>query len=364
MAISIQIERLNKILGTRRILDGITLEIQPGELFFFLGPSGCGKTTLLRCVAGLVRPDSGGISFDDQNILELLPEQRQAVMVFQSYALWPHLTVAKNVAFGLKLQQVATGEIKRRVADALALVKMADRASAYPNELSGGQQQRVALARALAVRPRCLLLDEPLSNLDAQLRLEMRGEIRRICKEVTLTTLYVTHDQKEALSMADRMAILAEGKIQQCGTPREIYRQPASRWVAQFIGATNLVEGIVSGLNGGMVRIQTKAGEISASTTAPENIHLGQVVTLSVRPEAVHLGVSPAGTPNTFAGVIRDSVYQGEDAQHHVELLPSGEFLKINELNPAVVFSKKSGERVPLWFAPEDVVILAQQKLP
>ena len=360
MAVSIQVERLTKTLGVQRVLDDITLGVQPGEFFFLLGPSGCGKTTLLRCVAGLMRPDSGAIYFDGQNMLAVSPEQRQSVMLFQNYALWPHLTVTQNVAFGLEMQRVAGDAIRRRVTEVLALVKMSARANARPHELSGGQQQRVALARALAVGPRCLLLDEPLSNLDAQLRLEMRGEIRRICKQAALTTLYVTHDQKEALSMADRMAVLAEGKVQQYGTPREIYRHPASRWVAQFIGETNFIEGVVAVVDDDTVRVRTTAGEIAASAALQASVCMGQTVTLSLRPEVVHLGSPPRDALNCLAGVIRDTTYLGEGAQHQVELLSGGERLKVGESNPAVFSPDKFTEQVQLWFAPEDVVILTK----
>ena len=204
--ISIQVQQLTKRFGDVVALQGLDLTIAPGELFFLLGPSGCGKTTLLRALAGFNVPEEGRILFDGEDVTRLEPHKRNTGMMFQSYALWPHMTVAENVAFGLEQRNVPTAERRQRVAEALASVHMQDYADRSPNQLSGGQQQRVALARALVIRPRCLLLDEPLSNLDARLRLEMRGEIRRVCKEFKLTTVYVTHDQKEALSIADRMA--------------------------------------------------------------------------------------------------------------------------------------------------------------
>src|SRR4051812_33554330 len=249
--ISIRIEKLTKRFGTVTALHHHDLKIEPGELFFLLGPSGCGKTTLLRSMAGFYIPEEGKIFFGDEDVTRLAPHKRNTGMMFQSYALWPHMSVAENVAFGLEERKVAKDEIKRRVGEALESVRMGSYAERRPNQLSGGQQQRVALARALVIRPRCLLLDEPLSNLDAKLRLEMRTEIRRVCKEFKLTTVYVTHDQKEALSISDRMAILEGGRILQVGSPREVYRRPTSKVVANFIGEVDFITGtVVSSANG------------------------------------------------------------------------------------------------------------------
>ena len=255
--ISIQIKQLTKRFGPVVALDKLDLTINPGELFFLLGPSGCGKTTFLRCLAGFYTPDEGRILFGDEDVTHLAPHRRNAGMVFQSYALWPHMTVAENVAFGLEERRVPRDEIRRRTGEALESVHMSEYSGRKPNQLSGGQQQRVALARALVVRPRCLLLDEPLSNLDARLRLEMRGEIRRVCKEFQLTTVYVTHDQKEALSISDRMAILDGGQILQVGTPREIYRRPARRKVAAFIGEADFIPGRILSAGGGRATVET-----------------------------------------------------------------------------------------------------------
>jgi iron(III) transport system ATP-binding protein len=223
------------------VLQPIDLSIPDGELFFLLGPSGCGKSTLLRIIAGLVTPNCGKILFDDEDITELPPEKRRTAMVFQNYALWPHLTVFENVAFGLRSEGADKETVKREVEAALAVVQLSDFAKRKVTSLSGGQQQRVALARALAVKPRLLLLDEPLSNLDARLRDEMRCEIRRICKEKGLTAVYVTHDRNEALSMADRIAVMHNGILQQVGTPQEIYEKPRNSFVAKFLGDTNIL---------------------------------------------------------------------------------------------------------------------------
>jgi iron(III) transport system ATP-binding protein len=224
--IAITIDKLVKKFGDTVALNGISLRIEPGELFFLLGPSGCGKTTLLRNIAGFYIPDEGRILFGDEDVTNLPPHKRNTGMMFQSYALWPHMTVAKNVAFGLEERRVPQAEIRQRVQAALESVQMGPYAERKIAQLSGGQQQRVALARALVIRPRCVLLDEPLSNLDARLRLEMRSEIRRVCKENGLTAIYVTHDQKEALSISDRMAVLEDGRIAQIGTPEQVYRRP------------------------------------------------------------------------------------------------------------------------------------------
>ena len=223
------------------VLLPLDLEIHAGELFFLLGPSGCGKSTLLRIIAGLLEPSEGKIFFDDTDITAVPPEKRKAAMVFQNYALWPHLTVFENVAFGLRAARLPEKEIREKVNDALKLVRMEEFASRKIPSLSGGQQQRVALARAVAVSPRVLLLDEPLSNLDAKLRDEMRMEISRVCKERSLTAIYVTHDRREALSMGDRIALLDKGVIQQIGSPVEIYRRPRNRFAAAFLGGVNFV---------------------------------------------------------------------------------------------------------------------------
>ncbi len=267
--ISLSIEKLTKRFGETIALDRIDLRIAAGEIFFLLGPSGCGKTTLLRCLAGFLTPDHGRILFDTEDVTRVPPHLRQTGMMFQSYALWPHMTVAKNVAFGLEEQRVSRAEIKRRVAEALDSVQMAALGGRSIHQLSGGQQQRVALARALVIRPRCLLLDEPLSNLDAKLRLEMRGEIRRICKESGLTAIYVTHDQKEALSVADRMAILDAGKICQVGTPAEMYRQPTSRFVADFMGECNFIEATVAEVAPDHLRATTALGDFTVRIDSP-----------------------------------------------------------------------------------------------
>lgn len=364
MAVAVHIRNLTKRFAGLCVLDGINLEIAPGELFFLLGPSGCGKTTLLRCIAGFCEPDSGEIRLGDEDITRRPPHQRDTGMVFQSYALWPHLTVRENVAFGLEQRRLPREEIGRRVDAALDMVRMRERADDRPNQLSGGQQQRVALARALVVQPKCLLLDEPLSNLDAKLRLEMRTEIRRICKSAGLTAIYVTHDQKEALSIADRIAVLNTGRIEQCGAPMEVYRRPLNRFVAGFIGETNFVSATIDSVTGGRTRLRTPWGIVESGAALSPGLKPGDTATLSLRPEAIRLDPPPDHTPNVLEADFCESVYLGEMAQHVIaprggasgdgRVKASEIRLKVFELRPREV----SGGTLRAWFEPEDAVVL------
>ena len=357
MPVPITIEKLTKRFGDKTVLDGIDLQIAAGELFFLLGPSGCGKTTLLRAVAGLNEPDAGRILAGERDLTHVPPHQRDMGMVFQSYALWPHMTLRENVAFGLEMRSLKRAEVRQRALRALELVKLADRANSKPNELSGGQQQRVALARALVIEPQCLLLDEPLSNLDAKLRLEMRAEIRRICKEAGLTAIYVTHDQKEALSIADRLAILDQGRLLQVGSPQDVYTRPASRFVAQFIGETTFVEGRVKAMRGARVEVETAAGVWHA--TGEGKFSAGEKVWLSVRPEAVQMHAERERDTNMFKAHMHGTVYLGEMAQHFADL-PGGLTLKVLETRPRVV--ARDGERAEtrVFIDPQDVQILKE----
>ncbi len=336
-------------------LHGLDLTIDPGELFFLLGPSGCGKTTLLRSIAGFYIPEEGQILFGEEDVTRLAPHKRNTGMMFQSYALWPHMTVAENVAFGLEERKVPKAEIKRQVGEALESVRMSQYIDRKPNQLSGGQQQRVALARALVIRPRCLLLDEPLSNLDAKLRLEMRTEIRRVCKEFKLTTVYVTHDQKEALSVSDRMAILESGHILQVGTPRDVYRRPKRKTVANFIGETDFITGKVTQITGDKVSIESPVGIFQGIAGDPQKPPaVGATVTISIRPECWTLGLQQP-THNFVKGRIGESIYLGEMAQY--DFVCGSQRLKIIETNPRFIDQSTRGE----LFAsvdPEDVVVL------
>ena len=357
MATSITIEKLTKRFGDQTVLDGIDLQIAAGELFFLLGPSGCGKTTLLRAIAGLNEPEAGRILSGERDVTRVPPHRRDMGMVFQSYALWPHMTLRENVAFGLEMRAVKRAEIRRRALRALELVKLADRADSKPNELSGGQQQRVALARALVIEPQCLLLDEPLSNLDAKLRLEMRAEIRRICKEAGLTAIYVTHDQKEALSIADRLAILDQGRLLQIGTPQDVYARPVNRFVAQFIGETTFVAGRVKGARTGAIEVETAAGVWRSA--AGGTFAAGEAVWLSIRPEAVQMHAERTDEPNVFRAHMHGTVYLGEMAQHFADLA-GGVTLKSLETRPRLV--ARDGERAEtrIYVDPQDVQVLKE----
>ena len=304
-------------------------------------------------IAGFETPTEGSIQFGDRDVTSLPPEKRDAGMVFQGYALWPHLSVFENVAFGLRVRKTADAELKQRVGEALELVRMTGLGERKPTQLSGGQQQRVALARALAFRPRVLLLDEPLSNLDARLRLEMRTEIRRIVDDAGITTIYVTHDQKEALSLADAMAVLRDGKVIQVGPPRTLYDRPGSRFTASFLGETTFLDGTVGSIDGNGARIDTAAGSIHAADAAGRVT--GDQVTVSLRPEAIHIvtDATPSGW-NTLEGSVGTSMFLGETAELEVRVAETR--LRVLELHPRV--DRPIGAPISLAVDPADVVIL------
>jgi iron(III) transport system ATP-binding protein len=287
----ILLQDVRKHFGPTVAVDQVTLRIEAGELFFLLGPSGCGKTTLLRILAGFVRPDAGDIFFGDHRITDLPPRQRDAGMVFQTYALWPHLTVTQNVAYGLQVRGLNKTQIKVRVERSLKMVRMEGFGERRPNQLSGGQQQRVALARALVVEPRVLLLDEPLSNLDARLRDEMREEIRRLHEHTRLTMVYVTHDQKEALSLADRLAVMDRGRVVQIGKPAEVYNRPVNGFVAGFLGESNFIPGTVREITAERCCVDTPLGPLMG-IAAKGDLAVGARVVCAIRPEAFTVGAT------------------------------------------------------------------------
>ncbi|MDH4478090.1 MAG: ABC transporter ATP-binding protein [Verrucomicrobiaceae bacterium] len=356
--VSISIRQLTKRFGRSTVLHGVSVDIEEGELFFLLGPSGCGKTTLLRHIAGFYEPDEGQILFDDKDVTKLPVHQRGTGMMFQSYALWPHMTVAQNVAFGLEERKRPVAEIHQRVEEALEQVKLGGLGGRKIQQLSGGQQQRVALARALVIHPNCLLLDEPLSNLDAKLRIEMRAEIRRICKAYGLTGIYVTHDRDEALSMADRLAIMDKGHIVQVGTPEEVYRNPATPMVAEFIGETNFIEGTVvqESSRPGLFNVETPMGVLRGRPSGKDWVPSArQPVLVSIRPEALSFQ-RLFDTPNRLPGKITGTTYLGAMVQYEIGL--AGEqVVRVLEMNPERV--RHVGEAgTELMVAMKDVVIL------
>ena len=338
---SVVLENISKSFSPgKKVLDDLSLSVGQGEMFFLLGPSGCGKSTLLRILAGLVKQDCGRILFDGEEISALPPEKRQAAMVFQNYALWPHLSVFENVAFGLNILGVSGSKLRKEVMSVLELVQMTDFADRRVPSLSGGQQQRIALARALAVRPAVLLLDEPLSNLDARLRDTMRSEITRICRERKQSAVYVTHDRQEALSMADRMAVLQNGKISQLGTPRELYDHPADRFCGAFLGDINFIDGDISGKI-----IRTPFGEFPLYGDAAEP------AVAAIRPERIRF--AGAGEDG-FETEIVSGVYLGDCTQWHCR--SNGVDLMVREISTV---ERKAGSVVRLAF--DDGFLLAMK---
>ncbi len=334
----------------------VTLNIEPGEIFFLLGPSGCGKTTLLRAVAGLSRPAAGEILVDGRPMNTVPPHERGIGFVFQNYALWPHMTVEENVAYGLVARKVEEDAIEARVGAALEMMGLGGLGERHPGELSGGQQQRVAVARAIVIEPDILLMDEPLSNLDARLRTEMRRELKALIRRLGVTTIYVTHDQREALSMADRVAVMREGQVVQCGTPGDLYSHPESEFVASFVGEANEIEGEVSGLADGGFKVKTAAGVVKALATG--TFREGDVVRVLVRPEDVSIGVGIEGD-NLLRGKVADVAFLGRVEEVLVDL--SGG-LRVRALRPlAGAEELEPGEAVEVAFAAEHAKVFGDE---
>lgn len=357
MSSPITIRQLRKQFGKTVAVKQLDLDIPAGSLFFLLGPSGCGKTTLLRMIAGFYDPNAGSIKFGDRDVTHVPANKRNCGMMFQSYALWPHMSVRQNVAFGLKVRKIESKERERQVDEALAMVQMSEYANRKPNQLSGGQQQRVALARAMVIKPTVLLLDEPLSNLDAKLRLEMRTQIREICHAAKITTVYVTHDQKEALSIADGMAVLKDGEIIQTGEPRRLYDRPCNRFVANFLGETNFIPAQIVGRQDGAIVLETPLGKLH-STAYADNLPQTGNVTCSIRPETIHAsrGERDSAFMNQFQAKQKQTIFLGEIAQHQ-DLVGDDLLIKRFELNPRT--PRPAGTKVELQVASQDVVILS-----
>ena len=332
-------------------VNNVNLEIKKGELVTLLGPSGCGKTTTLRMIAGFEFPTSGRIILDGQAINSLPPHKRDMSMVFQSYAIFPHLTVFENIAYGLNVQHLAKPVIKERVNKVLELVHLEGYGDRAPTQLSGGQQQRVALARALVMEPKVLLMDEPLSNLDAKLREEMRTEIRRIQKELNITSVYVTHDQIEAMTLSDRIVVMNQGLIEQIGTPVEMYRFPTSRFVANFIGRANFVPAQVRGQDQTELTVQA-LGETITLKNIQREFRSGEAVTLIVRPEMIR--VKQSG--ELLKGTVRRAVYLGDVMEYDVEV--GGECLTGLETDPYVTRLFPEGEPVSVGLAEGCIQVL------
>lgn len=350
--------------GVVNAVDHVTLHIQDGEFFSLLGPSGCGKTTTLRMLAGFERPTSGEIRIKGRLVNTVPPYARPVNMVFQNYALFPHMTVFQNVAFGLEMERVPKAEIVRRVEEALALVRMAGMGARHPAQLSGGQQQRIALARALVKRPSVLLLDEPLGALDLKLRKEMQLELKALQQQVGITFVYVTHDQEEALTMSDRIAVMNQGKVLQIGPPAEIYERPNCRFVADFIGETNFLEGTLARIEDGRVSVEVTGERMQVVGLAQGKLHVGQRVTVSVRPEKIRLHTTPPQvTLNCFTGRVQDIAYIGSDTRVVVRLSPSlvlsvWEQNRVSTLDLEATFTR--GQAVWVTWLPENALVLGE----
>ena len=342
------------------VLKGISAKIAKGELLTFVGPSGCGKTTLLRIVGGFAALDSGQVILDGEDIGKLPPNMRDTKMVFQSYALFPHMTVAKNIGFGLKLQKWPKKKIEERVGELLSLVHMDELGDRTIDRISGGQQQRVALARALAIEPKVLLLDEPLSNLDANLRVVMREEIRNIQKRIGITTIFVTHDQYEAMSISDRLLVLHNGIIQQIGTPVDIYEQPANEFIAGFVGYVNFLEGKVTAIadETRTVTVFTAYGNLELNHSQFDKSEKGDEVLLVIRPETIPLSRSDGLTQqNTFNGIIESFMYAGNFVKYTIKI--EDKEMIVDQYNPKDTVKFKRGDQVKIT-VPQSTHVLSK----
>ncbi len=358
--LDVELRNVFKFFNQEPAVNGVDLDVRQGEFFSILGPSGCGKTTILRLIAGFEQADAGKLLIQGQSMTNVPPYRRPVNTVFQSYALFNHLNVWDNIAFGLRLKKLRKPEIDRRVKEALKLVKMESLRSRFPNQLSGGQQQRVALARAIVNRPSVLLLDEPLGALDLKLRKEMQVELINLHKELGLTFIMVTHDQEEALSLSDRIAVINQGKIEQVGTPSQIYEFPRTSFVADFIGDTNLFSGEIVGIEASTIQIETKTGlTIIVNRNEETPTEISQAVVVSIRPEKIQLSLYPPNLPNNcFEGRLINIMYLGTHVNYVVELING---ISINVLQPNT-FGSLPDPNTPIyaWWAENDCLAINQ----
>jgi spermidine/putrescine ABC transporter ATP-binding subunit len=353
-SVSLELDNVHKTYGKTIAVNGFSVSVGTGEFLTLLGPSGCGKTTILRIIAGFASPDSGNIYIHGQLVNKKPPRERNTAMVFQSYALFPHMTAYENIAYGLKIRKLSKAEIVQRVKNVLELVRLSGFESRYPRQLSGGQQQRVALARALVIEPDVLLLDEPLSNLDFKLRQQMRLEIKSIQKRVNVTTVYVTHDQGEALTMSDRVAVLNNGNLVQIAPPLELYSHPAAEFVADFIGESNILRARILAVSDSRAVMATdNALELQIGISRSAKFKSGDRVSLSIRPERIHvLRCRPSSPVNTFQADVESIAFIGSIVRYYVRLL-NGQRMSIEEKNDgSAIWSV--GDRVYIHVEPED----------
>jgi putative spermidine/putrescine transport system ATP-binding protein len=354
----LELTNVQKRFGETYAVADFNLAAEKGEFVSFLGPSGCGKTTTLRMIAGFEQPTTGTITINGEDVTYKAPNKRNVGMVFQAYALFPNMTVADNIGFGLKVRKRPKDDIRKRVAELLEIVNLPDKGSRYPYQLSGGQQQRVALARALAFEPQVLLLDEPLSALDAKIRVALRHEIRSIQRQLGITTVYVTHDQEEALSLSDRVVVMSEGRMEQVGTPFEIYNFPTTAFVASFVGTLNLLPGVVSeGATGGLAI----AGQQVRIARGFEG-KAGGTVSVALRPEMVSLGAGPDGS-NRLTGKVTDVSFLGSIVRIRVALGESGPTVVLDEFNEPTLTLPQLGETATISF-PQDGPLVLDAKAP
>lgn len=360
--VDVRLEKVTKLFDEVVAANKVSLQIKDGEFFTLLGPSGCGKTTTLRIVAGFIQQDEGDVYFGDRLMNDVPPNKRNTGMVFQTYAVWPHMNTFDNISFGLDLRKVSKEEKSSRVTEVLRLVGMEGMEKRFPSQLSGGQQQRVALARALVIEPEVLLLDEPLSNLDAKLRVQTRTEIKKLQKELKITTLYVTHDQEEALSISDRIAIQNKGSIQQVGIPRAIYEDPSNKFIADFIGIANFIDGKLIDIDekNQVVVVSTDYGvNIISKIHGEEGLQKGMTVLASIRPEAiaVYEPKTRHKDSNNIDGEVRLTTYLGSLARYEIQT-PWGSTLQADVYNPRHSHVFREGEKVSAVFAAEDVKLI------
>ena len=353
----IQLKDIVKKFGTLEAVSNVSLEIHDGELFTLLGPSGCGKTTILRLIGGFHKPDGGDVLFGGKSVTGVPPYERNIGMVFQNYALWPHMTISNNIAYGLRLKKMPRSEIAQSISRVLKLVNLTGLGDRYPGQLSGGQQQRVALARALVLNPDVLLLDEPLSNLDAKIRIQVRAEIRKLQKDLGITTIYVTHDQEEALTLSDRIAVIDHGKLQQLGSPRDLYEKPETPFVADFIGINNLIPGDVREVNSTdqSIKVDTKVGALVC--LGDSRFKPGGRCMISVRPETSQISASESSEKgiNCIGGTVSFTYYLGNTVRYDVELAPDLIF-KVDVENPRYHELYPMGKKVYVSFPVKSAV--------
>ena len=353
MSVSVQLNHITKAFDTTYAVNDVSLTIESGELFFLLGPSGCGKSTLLRVIAGFYRPDAGQLMFNDMDMINIPPHQRNTGMVFQNYALWPHMTVSENIEYGLQIRKLDRPKRHEKIDKVLEMVQMSAYRNRPVNTLSGGQQQRIALARAMVIEPSVLLLDEPLSNLDAALRQNLRDEIKEIHRRTKITTIYVTHDQVEAISMADRMAIMKDGVFIQVGTPREIYKHPANSFVASFVGETNFIAGNIKEISNGKAAVETEVGILHTESNY-NDFTPGQEVNCSIRPETIYFNGNAA--INQLTATVGTITYLGRTEEYELSIADTLR-LKAIVHNPGTD-TIRQGESVNISISPESVIPL------